>query len=53
MNIKEVDDQLISTLIGKPSRVYSTGDMLTEDYNPERVNIELSDSGDIVKIWIG
>jgi|GEM_PF-4414577 len=49
----EVNDKPISTLIGKPSRVYTTGDMLTEDFIPDRVNIELSESGEIVKIWMG
>ncbi|WP_096086197.1 I78 family peptidase inhibitor [Agaribacterium haliotis] len=49
----EVNDKAISTLIGKPSRVYTTGDRLTEDFIPDRVNIELSESGKIVKIWIG
>lgn len=49
----EVNDNPISTLIGKPSRVYTTGDMLTEDFIPDRVNIELSESGEIVKIWMG
>jgi len=49
----EVNDKPISILIGKPSRVYTAGDMLTEDFMPDRVNIELSESGEIVKIWMG
>ncbi|MEC4087166.1 I78 family peptidase inhibitor [Pseudoalteromonas rubra] len=48
-----VNDEPISTLIGKPSRVYTTGDMLTEDFVPNRVNIELSESGEIVRVWMG
>jgi hypothetical protein len=39
--------------MNKPSRVYTTGDTLTEDYNPNRVNIELDKSGNIVGIWLG
>ncbi|MEZ8274979.1 hypothetical protein AB4289_10040 [Vibrio cyclitrophicus] len=49
----EVNDKPISTLIGKPSRVYTTGDMLAEDFISDRVNVELSASGEIVKIWMG
>ncbi|MCG7562468.1 I78 family peptidase inhibitor [Pseudoalteromonas sp. McH1-42] len=48
-----VNDEPILTLIGKPSRVYTTGDMLTEDFVPNRVNIELSESGEIVRVWMG
>jgi len=46
-------DSPISILINKTSRVYKSGDMLTEDYRPDRVNIELSEAGEIVKIWMG
>lgn len=49
----ELDDKPISTLIGKPSRIYKTGDMISEDFITNRVNIELSESGEIVKIWMG
>lgn len=47
-------DNDISTLIGKgPIRVYNTGDPLTEDYIENRVNIETSETGEIVNIWLG
>lgn len=43
----------ISILIGKPSRIYKEGSPVTDDYIPDRVNIEVSQSGEIVKIWMG
>ena len=49
----DVIEKPVSTLIGKPSRVYKTGDSLTKDFIPDRVNIELNKSGEIVKIWMG
>ncbi|MDO6547320.1 I78 family peptidase inhibitor [Pseudoalteromonas carrageenovora] len=49
----DLNQEPVSSLIGKSSRVYSTGEMITEDYLPERVNIELSKSGEIVRIWMG
>jgi len=49
----DVNDKPVSSLIGKPSRVYKTGDVLTEDFRADRVNIELSESGEIVRVWMG
>ena len=49
----EMKKEPVETIIGKKARIYNTGDMLTEDYIPERVNIELSDSDVIVRIWMG
>ena len=49
----DISNNPISTLLNKPSRVYTTGDALTEDYKPNRVNIELDKSGNIVSIWLG
>lgn len=43
----------IGTLIGRHARVYHTGDMLTQDSRPDRVNVELGASNDIVSIWLG
>jgi len=43
-----------SALIGKTLRVYHTGDPLTEDYRPDRANIELSPATQrIVAVWFG
>lgn len=53
MMTKDLEKQPISTLIGKPARVYTTGDMLTQDYVENRVNIELSEKGEIVRIRMG
>lgn len=45
----------IKELIGRPLRVYATGDALTLDYRPERVNIEIGPDGErrIVDVWFG
>lgn len=49
----EILNDKVSTLIGRPIRVYKTGDILTTDHIEDRVNIEVSDDGIIVKIWCG
>ena len=43
----------IKELVGRPLRVYKTGDDLTLDWRPERTNIELNDKGMIVRVWFG
>jgi len=43
----------LAGIIGRPIRCYVTGDLLTEDYRPERVNIEHNKQGIIVSIWFG
>jgi hypothetical protein len=43
----------IKELVGRPLRVYKTGDGLTLDWRPERTNIELNDKGMIVQVWFG
>lgn len=43
----------IRELIGHPIRVYKTGDPLTKDWRPDRVNIETDAEGIIVKVWFG
>ena len=47
------DTDSISSLVGKLSRVYTTGDALTEDFRPDRVNIELNEQRHIISIWMG
>jgi hypothetical protein len=43
-----------SDLIGKSLRVYHTGDILTEDFRPDRANIELAPQTErIVRVWSG
>lgn len=49
----EIEKLTIADLIGLQARVYTTGDALTMDYRLDRVNIELSKTGKLVKIWIG
>ncbi|MCL9847309.1 hypothetical protein [Ralstonia solanacearum] len=44
--------QSVQQLVGHPLRVYQTGDALTKDWRPDRVNIETKD-GVIVSIWYG
>ena len=44
----------IKELVGRSLRVYKTGDPLTMDWRPERVNIETNpDNGVIVQVWFG
>ena len=43
----------VRSLIGHKCRVYKTGDVLTMDFWPDRVNIEVNASGIIVDIWFG
>lgn len=45
--------QTVHDLVGHSLRVYTTGDMLTRDWRPNRCNIETDDSKVIVKIWFG
>ncbi len=49
----EIDEPGLQELEGRPLRVYHTGDMLTMDYRPDRVNIELGADQMIVKVWFG
>lgn len=44
---------LVRDLIGRNCRVYTTGDALTKDFRPSRVNIELNERQVIVDIWFG
>jgi len=43
---------LVRELIGHPVRAYQKGDALTEDFIPNRVNIEVNE-GFISEIWFG
>lgn len=43
----------VSDLIGHHARVYETGEALTQDFRPDRVNIELSEDSVIRDIWFG
>jgi len=54
-DMSEAKPQYIGELVGRPLRVYRTGDMLTADYRPSRCNIETSESGEgnIVRVWFG
>ncbi len=44
---------LIRELIGRPCRCYREGDGLSQDFIPERVNIEHNAEGRINDIWFG
>ena len=44
---------LIRDLFGRPARCYTQGDPLTDDFVPERVNIEKDKDGAILNIWFG
>jgi hypothetical protein len=43
----------IKELVGHPLRMYKTGDPLTDDWRPDRANIETNDKGVIVQVWFG
>lgn len=47
------DPTLISEIVGHPLRVYKTGDAITKDFRPDRVNIETDTEGTIVNVWFG
>ncbi len=44
---------LTRELIGRPSRCYRHGDLLTQEFQPDRVNIERDDKNRISDIWFG
>jgi hypothetical protein len=50
---ENIEQQPISSLMGKQVRAYSTGSPLTMDFNEERVNIELDNEGKVIRIWKG
>lgn len=49
----EHDPEQFKGLIGRLLRVYQTGDMITMDYNANRVNIETDKDRKIVNITFG
>lgn len=53
VDVAQLMQSPIGILIGRHARVYHTGDMLTMDYRPDRINVELSAANDIVSIWQG
>ena len=44
---------LLREIVGHPGRCYRQGDALTDDYVPERVNIEHDEDGRISDVWLG
>ena len=48
-----VRDTCVGDLVGRPFRTYVTGDIITEDYVVDRVNIETDKAGTIVSVWFG
>jgi hypothetical protein len=46
-------DAVCPELIGKLARIIRPGDMVTQDYSPERVNIVLDEESQIVEIRFG
>jgi hypothetical protein len=49
----EKEPERIDKLVGHPIRVYRTGDPLTEDFRPDRFNVETDESRRIVRTWFG
>ncbi len=48
-----IHNEKIKTILSKEARVYKTDDTITTDCKEERVNIELSENDEIVRIWLG
>ena len=46
-------DVLAAMTFPEPMRVYTRGDMITQDYVPERLNVVLDERGTIVRVWCG
>jgi hypothetical protein len=46
-------EDLRKELIGRTARYYKTGDGLTRDFHPDRINIEHDGSNKIVDVWFG
>lgn len=44
---------LLREIIGHPGRCYRQGDALSDDFVPDRVNIEHDGSGRISDVWMG
>lgn len=44
---------LVCDLIGRPLRVIRSGEAITMDFHPDRVNIEINRGNVIKKIWFG
>ncbi len=52
MSVRSIPSS-IKDLIGRPLRVYTTGDAITKDWRPERVNIEVNVNQHVIDIWFG
>ncbi|MCP1337436.1 hypothetical protein [Futiania mangrovi] len=44
---------LVSELTGRPLRIYTKGEPLSQDYRPERISVELDTDGLILRLWAG
>ncbi|MBD0782130.1 hypothetical protein FX995_10405 [Pseudoalteromonas flavipulchra] len=52
--VQDIDySKSLKTIVGKVVRVYQSGDMLTQDHQPQRLNIELNDAQQVVRMWWG
>ncbi len=48
------DTTFLETMrLTNPVRVLNLGDAVTEDYSPDRLNVELDEQGIISQIWCG
>lgn len=45
--------QLETIAFTQPHRILGPNDVMTMDFNPERVNFTLDESGTVVRIWCG
>ena len=50
--VDSIHNEKIETILSEQARVCKTGDAITTDFKEERVNIELSENDEIVRIWL-
>ncbi|MEZ7206317.1 I78 family peptidase inhibitor [Pseudoalteromonas sp. DY56-GL79] len=52
--VQDIDySKSLQTIVDKVVRVYQSGDMLTQDHQPQRLNIELNNAQQVVRMWWG
>lgn len=44
---------LLREIIGRPGRCYGQGEVLSDDFVPDRINIEHDEFGRISDVWVG
>ncbi|MFZ4763104.1 MAG: I78 family peptidase inhibitor [Alphaproteobacteria bacterium] len=50
---KKLNKAALETLQGKKLRVVKQGDIITQDFSTDRLNLEIDDKSRIFRAWIG